>query len=135
MTETNNTKGRFDVLFGTLCEIQKGLLENTVKVAGFSVIAIGWLATSDYTQRLLRADKTLRYLVVAATGGAFALYVVASLKAFAISQQSLSLLNKLNFMPLDYYKNRSIDAPVLIVYIAGNLFLSLLVALLVLRMR
>jgi hypothetical protein len=133
MSETSKIQRQFDILYATLCEVQTGLVNSTAQVAGFLLLSTGWIATSDTAQKLLRSDRFTRRLAVAALGGAFVLYVAATMKTFVISEKTFALLKKLDFMPPDYYENRRVDSAVLVVFLVGNLFLAGLEAGLVLR--
>jgi hypothetical protein len=110
-----------------------GLLDSTTKVAGFLLLATGWLTTSESARTRLRSDQFARHLAVTALAGAFVLYGCAAVKAFLISQRTLSLLSRLNFMSVAHYESRAIDLPVLLIFVFGNLFLAGLAAGLVLR--
>ena len=113
---------QFDVLFTTLHEIQTGLISSTAQVAGFLLLATGWIATSQTAQTFLRTDKSARYLAVASLGGAFMLYVAASLKTFLVSRKALALLKGLNFMPSENFVGRSIDVPIILVLLLVTCF-------------
>jgi uncharacterized membrane protein (UPF0136 family) len=116
-------KQQFDVLFSTLCEFQSGLLTSTTQVAGFLSVAIGWLATSTNARDFLRESGTGRNIAVLALIGTFLLYAFGSIKVYRSSQKTFRFLTRLDFMPSEYFQNRVVDVPILLVYCAGNLFL------------
>jgi hypothetical protein len=132
MTETDHEQRQFDVLFSTLRELQMGLLDSTAKVAGFLLLATGWLVTSERARTLMH-DQSARYLAATALAGAFVLYGCASVKAFLISQKTLSLLKRLKFMPATHYESRAVDPLTLLIFVVSNFFLVCLAAGLVLR--
>jgi len=116
-------KQQFDTLYSTLCDFQQGLLTSTTQVAGFLSVTIGWLATSKDAREFLKASSTGRNIAVLALIGTFLLYGFGSVKVYRSSQRTYRLLSKLDFMPSEYFQNRVIDIPILLVYTIGNLFL------------
>jgi hypothetical protein len=132
-SQTNHSEQEFVLLYETLCEIQKGLLDNTAKVAGFLLLVTGWLATVEGARKFLQSDKVAGYLAIVALTGAFAFYVCASMKAFMISKRTFAMLNKLQFMPTEYYETRRVDLTTLAIFVVGNLFLAVLAGCLVWR--
>ena len=128
----NETKHKFDLLYGSLCEIQKSLLDSTAKVAGFLLLATGWIATSTAARKFLEEDELSRYFAVAALGGAFLFYALAAIKAHQASTRMVELLVELDWLPQEYYVLRKVDVTTLVLFVAGNLFLALLVAALIL---
>ncbi len=128
----NHTKHKFDLLYASLCEIQKSLLDSTAKVAGFLLLATGWIATSTAARDFLKADELSRYIAVAALGGAFLFYALAAGKAHQASARTFELLIELDWHPQEYYVLRKVDWTTLILFVVGNLFLALLVGSLIL---
>jgi hypothetical protein len=124
-------KQQFDVLFSTLCEFQSGLLTSTTQVAGFLSVAISWLATSSNARAFLKNSGTGKNIAVLALIGTFLLYGFGSLKVYRSSQKTFQLLTRLDFMPSEFFQNRVVDVPILLVYTIGNLFLVGLVIVLV----
>jgi hypothetical protein len=133
MAEAEHKKEQFDVLYGTLRELQMGLLDSTSKVAGFLLLGTGWLATSDTARAFLHSDPIARTLAVIALAGVFALYAGASIMVFAVSRRTLRTLRGLDFLPLNCYADRAINLPALLIYVVGNFCLCGLEAGLVLR--
>jgi hypothetical protein len=130
MTDTKeqpqNENRQFDVLYETLCEVQKGLLDNTARAAGFLLLATGWIATSETARSFLKADAVAKYIMIAAIGGAYVCYVCAAIKARRISVRTSALLDELRFMPSSYYACRVIDTRLLGLAVLANLFITLL---------
>jgi hypothetical protein len=135
MSENSNAQRRFDVLYGSLSEIQKGLVDSATQVAGFLLLATGWIATSKEARTFLHEQKSARYLAALALAGAFILYMSGSVGAFVLSRRTFRSLNALDFMPPDYYTARSITLAVLLTVLSGNAFLAILAIGLVLQMR
>jgi hypothetical protein len=127
MSEPDPKQRQFDVLFSTLCEFQNGMLTSTTQVAGFLSVTIGWLATSSDARHFLAASRDARRFAILALLSTFLLYAFASVKVFRSSKKTFGLLCKLDFMPSEYYQNRVIDLPILLVFVVGNFFLVALV--------
>jgi len=118
-----DAKQRFDILFSTLCEFQSGLLTSTSQVAGFLIVAIGWLATSSAARDFLKNNGTGRIVTILALLGTFVLYSLGCLKVYLSSQKTFRLLKHLDFVPPEYLEDRIVDIPILLIYTVGNLFL------------
>ena len=61
-----NTKQEFDLHMAALTDTQKLLLDNTAKVAGFLLLALGWLATSEDARNYLTDNPRVAIVFVAA---------------------------------------------------------------------
>ena len=135
MTEAEMPEKHFDILYKTLCDIQDGLLDATPKVAGFLLVATGWLATSNDAKTLLDGNPVARHLTVWALAGAFVLYVGAALNGYLISEKTFDLLKRLNYMPVEYYESRRVDLKLFLLFCGGNFFLALLAGGLALKIK
>lgn len=133
MTETDIKKEQFDVLYSTLRELQKAMFDSGGKVAGFLLLATGWLATSATTRVFLHSDSVARTLTVIALAVAFSLYAFGSVSLFWISKRTLKLLHRLDFLPPDCYAIRAIELREVLIFIVGIFCLFGLAAGLVLR--
>jgi TRAP-type C4-dicarboxylate transport system permease small subunit len=98
----SNAKQKFDLLYGSLCEIQKSLLDSTAKVAGFLLLATGWIATSSEARAFLKEDDISRYLAATALVGSFIFFTLAATKAHLASVHTIELLIKLGYVPQEY---------------------------------
>jgi hypothetical protein len=127
MPTADEKQRQFDVLYATLCGLQQGLLDSTTKVAGFLLLATGWLATSQSAQAFLH-DPFTRHLAVTSLAAAYALYACAAIMVYADSKRTLTLLVRLDSMPLEYYETRVITLPALLIFLFGNLALAALAA-------
>ena len=128
------TKLRFDTLYGSLCEVQRALLDNTAKVAGFFLLALGWLATSESARLFLATDSTSRLVTVGSILGVVLLTMFVSAKAYKTSQFLYSELLTLSFLPPAYFQTRRVDGGTFAVYLAGNACLALVLAVVVARL-
>jgi hypothetical protein len=132
--ENSKVERQFDLLFGNLREIQQGLVDAGAKVAGFLLLATGWIATSNEARTFLHEQKFARYVTAVALAGAFIFYLSASVGAFVLSQRTFRSLKSLDFMPQDYYSSRRITLAVLLTVLFGNVFLAIMAIGLVLHL-
>jgi hypothetical protein len=123
MAEADPKLKQFDVLYSTLGELQKGLLSSTTQVAGFLLLAIGWLATSANTFPLLHSRPTVRYMAAAALCGAFVLYAYGACMVYTRSQKTFKMLIQVDLMPVDFYESNVLNLRELFIFIAGTFFL------------
>lgn len=133
-SRTGDPKIEFDLQHNTLCEVQRALLDNTAKVAGFLLLAIGWIATSETARKFLAADPPSRRATVAAVIAVFLLAALASVKAFKVSNVTYRRLVELNYVPVHCYAGRRVDTAVLVVYVIGNAALAALLVVVLLRL-
>src|SRR5208337_3953327 len=80
----------------------------------------GWVATSKDARQFLQSEPHARGIAIASLVGAFALYVCASVQAWWISRQTLSLLNNLNVLPQNCYLQRRVPLSTLLIFSLGN---------------
>ena len=132
MPEADPKQKQFDVLFTTLGELQQGLISSTTQVAGFLLLTIGWLATSESAWKLLHSHRHVGDVTAAALAGAFGLYSFGAYMVYARSQRTFMLLGRLALMPADCYDTRVINLPELSIFIGGTFFLFGLAAALIL---
>lgn len=124
-------KQQFEVLYATLCETQKGLIDNTAKVAGFLLLATSWIVTSETARTFMGTDDTSRNILIIAIAGAFVFYAGAALRGFHISQSTFTMLKQLGFIPSKCFKHRKVDTLMIILFITGNLILASLACFLI----
>ncbi|HEV8582500.1 MAG TPA: hypothetical protein VGX68_25825 [Thermoanaerobaculia bacterium] len=131
---TADDKSRFEILFGALRDHQQGLLENTAKTAGFLLLSIGWLATSQTARETLNADGLLRGAAIGGVLVATALYIAAAFHVYRAAQRIRARLIELAYLPLEDIETRGISALLLAVLTLGNLTISLLLVVLIWRL-
>jgi hypothetical protein len=127
-------KARFEILFDALRDYQQGLVDNTAKTAGFLLLSIGWLVTSETARKALGADWLLRSASSAAVLVGVVLYSAAALHVYQAARRIRTRLFELSYIPADELGVRTISVSILIVFILGNLVLSLLLAALIWRL-
>ena len=128
-----DAKAEFEVLFQALCEIQRSLLENTTKVAGFFLLAVGWLATSESARSYLRHDSIIRYSAVGAVMLVILTFCAVSWMARRASKRIETQLNLLEYVSALSIEYRAVTIQVLVCYALANICLAALVVLTVLR--
>lgn len=126
MASFDEAQRGFDVLYESLCDIENRVVDSTLKVAGFLLLATGWIATSKDACGFLLSVPHARPVATASLVAAFALYVCASIQAWWISRQTLKQLKLLNFMPPEYYQERRARISVVLVFVLGNCCLAAL---------
>jgi|SRR5579871_272354 len=125
---TDLKQKEFDVLFGTLGELQKGLISGSAKVAGFLLLGVGWLVTSKASPPFLN-NPWVRGGVAVALFFSSGFYCYGAWMVYKRSQKIFNMLKKVNLMPVAYYENCVIDRPQIGIFIGGILFLSVLLSL------
>jgi hypothetical protein len=117
-------KQQFDLLHNHLSEIQRTIVENTAKVTGFLLLAMGWLATSSGARDYLKTHLALCWVGSAAVVGTLAAASLASWLAYRASDITFQRLVALDYLPTSCYDIRRVGARSLVLYIAGNVFLG-----------
>ena len=128
-----DAKQEFEVLYPTLCEIQRSLLDSTTKVAGFLLLAAGWLATSDSARLFIRSDSLIRNTSIMAVLGVTILSAYLSWTAYSASDRIAKQIDELQYVSARSVLHRRVSLRALTAYIAGNFFLAALVVVALLR--
>ena len=129
----SDVKAEFEILYSTLSEIQRSLLDSTTKVAGFFLLAAGWLATSDSARAFLRSDAQIRHTAVLAVLGVTALFAYLSWTAYTASERIAKQIDELQYVQKRTVHHRQVTLTALASYVAANVFLSALVVVALLR--
>ena len=119
-------KQEFDLHVAHLTETHKAFVENTGKVAGFLLLALGWFATSEGARAFLRSSPSVTALVAIAVAAAYILAVTASWVAYRTTAKTYSRLKELAYLPQSAYEGRLLGPVTFGVCIAGNGVLSAL---------
>lgn len=128
-----DAKHEFEVLYPTLCEIQRSLLDSTTKVAGFLLLAAGWLATSDSARAFIRSDSLICNTSIMAVLGVTILSTYVSWTAYSASDRIATQIEDLKYVSARSVLHRRVSLTALTSYIAANLFLAALVVVALLR--
>jgi len=128
-----DVKAEFDVLFPAFCEIQRSLLENTTKVAGFFLLAVGWLATSESARSYLRSDSLVRNSAIGAVILITLTFCAVSWMALSGSKRIEKEINDLGYISRLSISHRRVTIAVLLCYTLANVCLATLVVLTLLR--
>ena len=129
----SDVKAEFEILYSALTEIQRSLLDSTTKVAGFFLLAAGWLATSDSTRAFLRSDPLIRHTTILAVFGVTVLFAYLSWTAYAASERIAKQIDELHYMHMRAVRHRQVKLTALISYVGANIFLSTLVVVALVR--
>ena len=111
-----------------LTETHKAFIDNTGKVAGFLLLALGWFVTSKDARAFLGSTPNVAALAASAVITAYLLSVGASWVAYRVSTKALRRLNQLAYLPPAAYQARVLGLATFVVCVAGN---GVLTALLV----
>ena len=123
-----DARHEFDLHVAHLTETHKAFIENTGKVAGFLLLALGWFATSKDARAFLASSPGVTALAALAVTAAYLLSVGASWVAYRMSVKAFRRLNELACLPRSAYEARMLGPTTFAVCLAGN---GVLAALLV----
>lgn len=126
MPSPDNRQRQFDVLYEMLSDIQQRFMDNNAKVAALLLLGVGWVATSKDARNFLATMHHAKAIGIAATSTAFFVYVIASLQAWWISRKTLASLSNLDFMPVEYYRERQLRLSTVLICTLGNASLAAL---------
>lgn len=128
MTEAiqDPTKEEFALQVEYITETHKAFIENTAKVAGFLLLALGWYATSNEARAFLAYTRSIAVISAIAVAAAYLLSVGASWIAYQSSTKAVRRLNELSYLPQSSYEGRILGRTTFIVCVAGNGVLSAL---------
>jgi hypothetical protein len=124
-----------DIHITYLSETHKAFIENSAKVTGFLLLAIGWYATSTEARSFLATTSGLAVLSAIAVLSAYALSVAASWVAYSGSAMTYRRLQQLAYLPEEAYKERRLGLLTFAVCAAGNGVLACLLAYLLAATR
>jgi hypothetical protein len=126
---------KFDLLYKTLKEGHEDYITDVMKTLAFLILAIGWFVTSDKSREFFRKTIGVRLASIAALALLAGIHVWYCCDARASSQQTMVLLQKLNYLPPEYYARYEITSMHLATNLAQNaiLFVVLIVILLLMK--
>ena len=127
-------KQEFDLQYASLCEVQRAVMDGAAKLAGFFLLAIGWIATAESARTFLRNDSSLRQIAIFVVAGVLALSLAALWFSYRQSREIYTRLVGLYFLPRHCFESRVITKLALAIYMAGNALLATLVLAVLLRL-
>jgi hypothetical protein len=107
--ETEETAGRekrFDVLHLALAEYHQRFISVGLSGTGFVLVVIGWIATSDKVQKLLKLGQRVRLEGSTALFLALIAYLLLSLRMLRNMRDIKRRLDDLAYIPKQYYAFR-----------------------------
>jgi hypothetical protein len=136
LPETNapEKKQEFDVEYASLCDVQRAVMDGAAKLAGFFLLAIGWIATAESARTFLRNDSIVRQVATLAVAGVLALALAALWFSYRQSREIYDRLVGLDYLPKHCFESRVITKLALAIYMAGNALLAVLVLAVLLRL-
>jgi len=114
------TKEEFDLHVAHLTDTHKAFIDNTAKVSGFLLLALGWFATSEGARNYLTSTPTIAALAATAVAAAYLLSVVASWVAYRVSVKGMRRLNELAHLPRSAYEARVLGPVTFVACVVGN---------------
>jgi hypothetical protein len=124
---------QFIIQYQSLCDVQKALIDHTARIAGFPLLVIGWILTSDGARSYLSQERSTLHITVIVIVVVYFLVCCASWVAYRESKHIFHRMNELNFLPVKSYANRLITREIFTLYAAGNGVLALLLIAILLR--
>ena len=116
----NKVRLEFDLHVEHLTSTHEAFINNTGKVAGFLLLALGWYVTSDSARVFLLSTPLMATLAAIAVASAYALSVGASWVAFRVSSNALGRLRELDYIPSSAYEGRALGPITFAVCMGGN---------------
>jgi hypothetical protein len=113
-------KEEFDLLVQHVTDIQKSFVENTAKVAGFLLLAMGWLATAKEARTFLSNNEIFAVIAAITVAVTYVLSVWASAIAYSASAKAIKRLSELSWLDSPAYENRALDKNTFYVCVIGN---------------
>ena len=117
---TDKAKEEFDLLVQHVTDTHKSFVDNTAKVAGFLLLAIGWLATASDARTFLSGNKGFACIAAIAVAAAYFLSVWASKIAYNASRRAIGRLGELSYLPPSAYRDRALNQSTFAVCVVGN---------------
>jgi hypothetical protein len=123
--EMLNDNEKFTLLYQSLIDVMNGYVENVMKTLASTIIAIGWMVTSEKSREFLASPNASSYFYLSLT----AIVVISIIHAGASiglhlrSQKIMLLLLNLDVAEPKYYEGYQITAPHLIANLIMNLSL------------
>lgn len=85
--DTDESAKRFDYTDELLKKTYEKYLDGNYRVAGISLIVIGWLITSDSAQETLKSDEFIWWIAAVMVTGGIVNYLVTFLRLYFLSRQ------------------------------------------------
>ena len=126
MTDTTNgdAKQEFELHVAYLTETQKSFVENTSKVAGFLLLALGWFATSKDARAYIGSAHQIAYFSAMAVAAAYLLSAGASWVVYRASAKTYQKLVGLAYLHETAYEARKLGLSTFVICVVGTGVLS-----------
>ena len=138
MTDTSDQRARleFDLHVAHLTSTHEAFINNTGKVAGFLLLALGWFVTSEGARNFLASTPSIAVLAALAVASAYVLSVGASWVAYRVSANAIRRLGELEYLPSSAYEGRVLGPITFAVCVGANgVLAALLIAALLIGSR
>jgi hypothetical protein len=130
----DTARQEFDLHIAVLTDTQKALVEATAKVAGFLLLALGWLATSEQARTYLARDKPAAIVFALAMVVAYLISAFLTWLAYRACAKTYSHLQSLAHLPERAYEVRKPWLLMSAGYMLGTGVLALALVIVLLRL-
>lgn len=121
------TKDHFDVLFGMQREFYSRFVDLAVKIAGFYLLVLGWILTSEDARRYLSSDDLARGTAVAVVLIAWIIYCCMAYRLYWLSNQTFLSLQSLTDVPAFLYESYRVTRTTVGIFLVANLVVTYVV--------
>jgi hypothetical protein len=115
-------KEKADVAYKILVDSYNKYLDDVFKTAGLVLLTLGWVLTSDKARQFLQENRNVRKAVLVIVIIMAIVHAASLYGDYRETNRQLDLLNKINYMPSDYFERYRITFE----KIAGSLIISFL---------
>ena len=105
--------GKFRLAYDALMETFKAYVSIVVQTAGFILLAIGWVLTSDKARSYLGANHLARRIALGAIVVIAAIHLGVSWGYYKLSEKFVVLLDNLNYVEHVFYERYEITMAIL----------------------
>jgi hypothetical protein len=126
---------RFDLVYEALIDFYKSYVANVNNTLAVIVVSIGWVLTSDKCRSFLTSNRYAYRLSLAVIASIALIHSLVSVGYYLISQRQMELLQKLKYVPAEYYELYSVNLTQLAINLVLNLLMFSLLFLIVFSLR
>lgn len=124
---TMTTKEQFDILLGMQREFYSRFIDLAVKIAGFYLLVLGWILTSEDARGYLSGDDLARGTAVAVVLIAWIIYCCMAYRLYWLSNRTFMSLQSLPDVPAFLYDNYRVTRTTVGIFLVANLVVTYVV--------
>lgn len=95
----------FKIVCGSFVDIYKSFHNLMRDLVVFSLLVMGWLVTSRFSQGYIRTHLVILYTSLVMIGLIFAMYSIEALRIVRISRRKLAQLDEIGYADRAFYRN------------------------------